>query len=130
VYNNIVYGNARSGIKVDYGAVDARIFNNTVYRNGREGIYIGQGSTSADVINNIAYGNPYNLFNSGQGTTLNRNLTTDPRFVDAGSFNFRLRPGSPAIDAGAKIDIVSTDFDGSRRPIGGSHDIGAFEGTD
>ncbi len=35
--------------------------------------------------------------------------------------------GSSAINAGANIPSVTTDFEGAARPKGGTHDIGAFE---
>ena len=37
-----------------------------------------------------------------------------------------LLPGSPAIDAGAEVE-VATDYAGRPRPLGGGYDIGAFE---
>lgn len=39
----------------------------------------------------------------------------------------RLRPGSPAIDAGARVGAPGVDIDGSVRPCGASVDMGAFE---
>jgi hypothetical protein len=49
-------------------------------------------------------------------------------FADPALGNFRLRPGSPAIDAGA-ADALSgaTDFDGAARIQGSAVDLGAFE---
>ena len=50
---------------------------------------------------------------------------SDPRL------NFRLRPGSPAIDSGIVIDGATPSFDAryAPRPQGGRADIGAFEFT-
>ncbi len=47
-------------------------------------------------------------------------------FVDAGQRDYRLRSGSPAIDAGVDILLVTHDFAGAPRPAG-SYDAGAFE---
>lgn len=45
----------------------------------------------------------------------------------AGPADARPKAGSPAIDAGATLKEVPTDFDGVARPQGAGHDIGAFE---
>jgi hypothetical protein len=54
-------------------------------------------------------------------------------FVDAPAGNYRLQPGSPAIDAGSPTDAPTVDFEGTARPLDGNGDtvpavdIGAFE---
>lgn len=45
----------------------------------------------------------------------------------AGAADAHLRPGSPAIDAGATLDGVTVDADGVARPQGPACDIGAYE---
>lgn len=47
-------------------------------------------------------------------------------FVDVEAGDYRPAPGSPLIDAGARLD-VSEDFDGTERPQGQGIDIGAQE---
>jgi hypothetical protein len=52
------------------------------------------------------------------------NVSSDPMFVDAGSRDYHLRPGSPAINAGAATG-VTRDLDGrARQP---PPDMGAYE---
>jgi MYXO-CTERM domain-containing protein len=53
----------------------------------------------------------------------------DPKFVDLANADYRLAPGSLAIDTGtsAVSQVVTTDFDGVTRPQGKGYDIGAFE---
>lgn len=47
-------------------------------------------------------------------------------FVDAAG-DFRLKPGSPAVDAGATLPGVPQDLLGFPRPSGAAYDIGAYE---
>lgn len=49
----------------------------------------------------------------------------NPLFVDPANNDFRLRAGSPAIDAGIAVDGRTADYEGN--PISGSPDIGALE---
>lgn len=51
----------------------------------------------------------------------------DPMFVDPENGDFRLKEGSPAIDAGITIPSVTTDKDGIIRPQSAAYDIGAYE---
>jgi hypothetical protein len=59
----------------------------------------------------------------GQG-----NLNADPLFFDGANADFRLRPGSPAINTGTDIgDLPLADIRGFDRPQGAAYDIGAYE---
>jgi hypothetical protein len=50
-------------------------------------------------------------------------------FVDAAAFDFRLKVGSPTIDAGVDLSErgLTVDFAGNKRPQGKRSDIGAYE---
>jgi len=54
-------------------------------------------------------------------------ITAKPLFVDPDNGDFRLKPGSPGIDAGMTIGDVKTDLRGVGRPQGKAYDIGAYE---
>ena len=77
--------------------------------------------------NNIAYYNPSAIMNKGTSTALWNNLTSDPSFVNLSSNDYRLRSGSPAINAGILLSEVLVDILGVVRPQGAGVDIGAYE---
>ena len=63
----------------------------------------------------------------GGGAPGTDNLDLDPLFVDPEQGDFRLRDGSPAIDAGTADGAAVVDLDGNERPLGGGVDMGAYE---
>ena len=133
VYGNLIYKVAGpettvAGIHVGLQASEAEIYNNTVH-NATVGIRIDSGVSGVLVRNNISYGNKQGDFqNNGTSTTVSNNLFgVDPAFVDAANLNFRLKSSSGARDKGISLNLVGIDLDGTKRPQGGVHDIGAFE---
>jgi parallel beta-helix repeat protein len=54
-------------------------------------------------------------------------VTEAPQFFGRDSGDFRLRPESPAIDAGAADGAPADDHLGTPRPAGGGIDLGAYE---
>jgi MYXO-CTERM domain-containing protein len=56
------------------------------------------------------------------------NLAVGPEvFVDAAAHDYYLVEGSGPVDAGAAIDGVTLDRDGTFRPVGDAFDVGAYE---
>ena len=53
--------------------------------------------------------------------------TPDALFVNPAGYDYHLREGSPAIDAGWDGAGVTTDLEGYVRPAGAGFDIGAYE---
>ncbi len=86
--------------------------------------------SSNDVYSSVgssyAYGGTCAGFNGVSG-----NISADPLF--AGNGDYRLAPGSPAIDSGSPNQAPSTDLNGAPRPLDGNgdgvaaFDMGAFE---
>jgi len=81
---------------------------------------------------NVVYA--HNLYFGGNKRPLmgENDRIADPLFVDPSTdpakADFRLKPGSPALNAG-RLESFSpiTDLDGKLRPLNGSADLGAFE---
>jgi hypothetical protein len=123
-YNNIIYSRSTNpnavGITV---RGNNQALNNTVYNNGYVGLEVTSGAVAR---NNIAFKNGTDILTGGN-VVMSSNLTVDPGFVSASSFDFRLQAASPAIDAGVTVNYVESDITGMRRPQGGSFDVGAYE---
>ena len=131
IYNNTIY---RGGAAQDFAGVgitawptnttasaptNVRVRNNLVMAATQAGKYVVAVDTSAV----IAGGSP-------PGATLvnqNNLLVADAFFANAGAGDFSLRAGSPAVDAGATLVDVPTDYLGIRRQLGSGFDLGAFE---
>jgi parallel beta-helix repeat protein len=163
-YNNLFYNIGPPSIKTSFwfhGATYIKFYNNTVYMNaGTNGLTFVNGATYHDVRNNVisisgGYFPVAEDISSQRGSTVDYNcyhnrtgsiagpgthsVLGDPKFLDPAKKNFRLKSGSPCIDAGSgDAGIPVTDIDGNARcddlntpnTGGGSksyYDIGAYE---
>jgi parallel beta-helix repeat protein len=133
IYNNLVYNirnsyGSSAGIYVQGGS-NLQIYNNTVFGNAARGIYVASDTTGSVVRNNVVHQNAGgNFVNNGTNVSASHNLLgVDPLFANPSGGDFRLQPGSPAIDVGTTIAIVVSDLRGMLRPQGSGFDVGAYE---
>lgn len=131
VENNVVVVNHWHGISV-YGAINCRIVNNTVLNvHGDRATWISLGNNPRDTVvrNNFAV----HTFNyEGENITSDHNISLrdlepEDYFNDFQNLDFRLKEGSPALDAGSSDLAPAVDIRGVQRPKGISYDIGAYE---
>ena len=137
--NNVVVRNGTTGMAAWNSAAKGSFLNNIVSGNGvaakewvgkKTGMWLNASAVNFKVAYNLVHGNKdHDVCNGGtpEGTPckplafdgVNGNLSQSPQL--AGTDDFQLQGGSPAIDAG---DPAIKDKDGSRS------DLGVFGGPD
>jgi hypothetical protein len=112
------------------GMLDSKIVNNIFHKPTDAAIYIDPiNFVNTIVSNNLTTASALTTRTPPPGfIVMNNMLDTDPKFANASAFDFRLQPGSPAIDTGMSLPEVVSDIGGcERRPQGRGFDIGAYE---
>ncbi|PWW63339.1 right-handed parallel beta-helix repeat-containing protein [Actinokineospora spheciospongiae] len=129
VFNNVSTGNAQAGLSLwveSTGTMsDVQIVNNTFAGNRLGAVVIDADRFRGhNVLRN-------NIFAEGPVDTgpfvSDHNMTGDPGFADPAGGDFHLTAGSPAVDAGSPRLAPAFDLDGTPRPAGAGHDVGAYE---
>lgn len=117
------YDRHMGGGIVTYMVYDEVVVNN-IFVSNNAGIERERGAAE-NYHHNLVWGNAVDYAETavpGEG-----DINVDPLFVNAAQGDFRLRPGSPAIDMGSLALTSDADFDGTERPKGTGPDLGAFE---
>ena len=153
IENNICYDNGARGIHV-YSSDNVLVRHNTLYKNQRtpsinDGELSAYDASNVRFVNNIVFaatGKKANGVGNASNIVFERNLyfssasnpnksttdiVADPLFINASVnsaiTNFRLKAGSPAIDAALTTQMPEMDISVKLRPLGMAADIGAFE---
>jgi parallel beta-helix repeat protein len=150
IENNLIYGNAGTGILSDakHEETDLFVVNNTVVGNGEDGVVFKRSAAQVRLTNNIVVDNGLfglvcdgaedpqasnnDLWDNASGNYDDcaigiADISANPLLLDPAAGDFHLVFGSPCIDAGTSTDAPETDFDGIWRPQGAEVDIGAHE---
>jgi len=109
-----------------------RLVNLTVADHVSTGLVLFQADSGVVTLyNTIAYNNGTDLSTHGTvGSGFNL-IGVDPMFANPSVWDYRLRPGSPAIDVGTNLPpggLGSGDLDGNPRIQDGTVDLGCYEG--
>ena len=122
--NCILWGN--TAYSMGGAAAYCVLRNCTVYGNrtnlGAGGIY------TSVATNTILYANSAQIYPDSLDSSIVSCYSSDPKFVNSSSGNFRLASNSPCINAGNNSGVLgSLDLDGNKRIFGGAVDIGCYE---
>lgn len=123
IYNNVFDGQSE-GIRYYNNGTSMKFKNNVVINStSKKWATISSGSISIDGDNNIFHNNSFTTPTSGFSSTKN----TNPLFTNSGSEadRYKLKPSSPAINAGVGVSWRSIDFSG--KSLVSSPDIGPHE---
>jgi Right handed beta helix region len=126
--NNLILG-GKIGIRVGKDSTNVALTHDTISGASGPGVQIDSGAGATTLTNMLLFGNGSPLADTGTGTVQAGTMTTDPSFVMASGGDYHLKPGSPAIDAGAVATGVTTDLANTPRPQGAGYDVGAYEAT-
>jgi hypothetical protein len=132
IVNNTVTGAAHSGIVVggEGGVDNITIRNNILAFNAKYGVQTDSDCPRGPVLidANVIFGNGDGDIQRGcSQLRIGANVLANPRFASRPRRDFRLGPGSPAVDRARRDFAPRTDVLGRKRPRGRGYDIGAFE---
>jgi len=122
---NAVVFDVATAFRYEDGLTELRVWNLTVGTDVNQAFrMVGRPSAKPDVRNSLFLRSK--PAEAADGSNL---LVAPDAFVDVTHHDYSLASGSPAVDAGAPLDLVRTDRNGIPRPVGKAPDVGAFEWT-
>jgi uncharacterized protein (TIGR03437 family) len=122
VHHNVVW-NTQWGLVMNSPSTNERLYNNTFAGSGSSFTPYGDGQLAGTAIQNNIFVGPLQATPVGAVMTNNILPGTNPQFIDPATYNFQLKPTSPAIAAGLAIPPYTNGYSGS------APDIGAYDHT-
>lgn len=116
----------------DSGNSQPAIISSILWQNGNSPVLHLDGTGTLLKCSIYDDGSPNNSVSLPAGVSGFGNKDLDPQFVSVAGGNFRLKNGSPAIDAGDTLfayPVLLKDLGGNPRPQGLAVDLGAYEGA-
>lgn len=126
------------GIRVDRRhSTNEQIYRNNILVGNDVGLAVESGIEAYNPLweSNVLFDNQVNYEVIQDQTGIAGNIADDPQFVDGQALDYRLRAGSPSVDAGATVAGVFQDFLRNSRAVDGNQDgavvpdMGAFESS-
>jgi hypothetical protein len=114
IQNNTIVSNAVDGVLFLYAVQGCAVYNNLIASNGDHGLEFWLPPVADSINFNDTWSNARDYYGCVPG---GGGISTDPRFVDAASFDYRLSGSSPCIDAGNSLPVFN-DSNGTRNDIG------------
>ncbi len=133
--NNTIAANKGEQLELGGGGSRIELDGNVIDGGGSHQqavVCLGQGAVLPVILtDNDLFGGKGPALVGCTGAPATGEISADPHFVDPKHGNFRLAPGSPAVDSGdpAAPYLPATDLDGSPRVQGAAVDMGAYEST-
>lgn len=133
--NSTIVAYREEGAYPDNPGTDLYVVNNTIVNDRPAGaVFIYDAAPQAAVIRNNVLAGPGTVTNQSNALLISNLTGVDPQLVDAASYDYHLRMGSPAIDAGTDPGTGFTPLYqyvhpacGQTRVTQGTIDIGAYE---
>jgi Disaggregatase related len=130
VFENTIVGASpvEAAISVNTRGTGVRVLNNIFAFNRGYGVNIGSNVAAGCCVvdNNLIFGNAAGAVRGGR-LPVTGTIAADPLFVGRLGDDYRVQPGSPAVDAARGDGVYFFDRDGALSPLGAGADLGAYE---
>lgn len=127
MYNCIVAGSDNIGLAFEQMGVGNYQGDYNLFHNDNPARAVVVGYTDEFSLDQLAAG-AWTTYAGGQDAHSLTASSVGELFVNPTTFDLHLLATSPAVDHGTSSGAPSEDYEGTARPQGGGHDIGAYEG--